>query len=100
MEAKKRGLTLYTPTITIPIFPWTLAKELFSLRKNIETSALSFGCILDENGDIDRYEIVPSIIKPTISLSYDEVKDSKDVDILKLMEIGAKRYFIFYLLFI
>eukprot|EP01129_Flabellula_baltica_P002106 TRINITY_DN1195_c0_g1_i1.p1 TRINITY_DN1195_c0_g1~~TRINITY_DN1195_c0_g1_i1.p1 ORF type:complete len:642 (+),score=122.28 TRINITY_DN1195_c0_g1_i1:93-2018(+) len=73
--ARQRFSSIYTPEKTIPMFPDNLAKNVFSLLESDENYALSFGVKLDEEGNVEDYEITPSIIDPVIAMSYSEADE-------------------------
>lgn len=72
-EARRRATTVYLPTGIIPMFPAELATGPMSLVEGQVCCALSFGIILAESGEVQEYEICPSLIRPTYRLSYDDV---------------------------
>ena len=94
-EARRRVVSLYIPTGTVPVFPWKVAEGCFSLKKQTQRCALSFGVILNQEGGIQQYDVVPSIICPSFSYSYDKadvvIEEKTDEDLVTLMEISNLR---------
>ncbi|MEL7405728.1 MAG: ribonuclease R family protein [Cyanobacteria bacterium J06558_2] len=88
LEARRRSTSLYLPTGMVPMFPPELATGPMSLLQGQVCSALSFGVILDEVGDIQEYEIHPSLIKPTYRLTYDDVDEMLQLGVQNEPEIA------------
>jgi exoribonuclease II len=89
MEARRRSTTLYLPTGMIPMFPSELATGPMSLVEGKVCPALSFGVILDETGNVQDYQIHPSLIKPTYRLTYEDVDEMLQLGIRAEPEIEA-----------
>ncbi|NES70887.1 MAG: RNB domain-containing ribonuclease, partial [Okeania sp. SIO2D1] len=81
LDARRRTTTLYLPTGIIPMFPSELATGPMSLIQGQICSALSFGVILDESGEVVDYSIHASLIKPTYRLTYDDVDEMLQLQI-------------------
>ena len=88
LEARRRSTSLYLPTGMVPMFPPELATGPMSLVQGRDCSALSFGVVLDETGEIQEYEICPSIIKPTYRLTYDDVDEMLQLGVRNEPEIA------------
>ncbi|MCA1994725.1 MAG: RNB domain-containing ribonuclease, partial [Coleofasciculus sp. S288] len=84
-----RSTTVYLPTGMVPMFPPELATGPMSLVQGQVCPALSFGVILDEDGNIQDYSIHPSLIKPTYRLTYDDVDEMLELGIRAEPEIAA-----------
>ena len=69
-EARRRGTTVYLPTGRFTMFPSSLAEGPFSLNPGVDTPALSFGCLLADDGALVAYEVVPSTIRVVRRLNY------------------------------
>ena len=82
LEARRRCTTVYLPTGMIPMFPPELATGPMSLLQGVVCPALSFGVILNPSGEVESYEIHPTLIKPTYRLTYDDVDE--------LLQLGIK----------
>ena len=74
--AARKGQTLYHPTLpemTVPMLPWALTQELFSLRGGVACPALSVGVTLEEaTGVITSFELCETIVRPRVA-TYDDV---------------------------
>ena len=89
LEARRRSTSLYLPTGMVPMFPSELATGPMSLVQGKVCSALSFGVILDETGELSKqYEIHPSLIKPTYRLTYDDVDEMLQLGVQNEPEIA------------
>lgn len=75
LEARRRCTTVYLPTGTIPMFPEDLATGPMSLVQGQTCCSLSFGIVLSPSGDVEEYVIVPSLIRPTYRLTYEDVDE-------------------------
>lgn len=89
LEARRRSTTLYLPTGMIPMFPPQLATGPMSLIQGRICSALSFGVILDEVGNVQEYTIHASLIKPTYRLTYEDVDEMLELAVPSETEITA-----------
>ena len=96
-EARRRSTSLYLPTGMISMFPVELATGPMSLVQGQVCPAMSFGVILEENGDIADYTIAASWVKPTYRLTYDDVDEMLELgvtaepEIAQLAHWGQKR---------
>ena len=97
LEARRRSTSLYLPTGMISMFPQELATGPMSLVQGQVCSALSFGVILDDMGEVKDYTIHASSIKPTYRLTYHDVDEILQLDIKaepeikELAELAHKR---------
>ena len=92
-EARKRCTTVYLPTGTIPMFPFELAAGPMSLVQGESRCALSFGVVLSEDGEVEDFTIMPSTIKTTYRLTYEDVDEMLELGIEaepELMAIAAQ----------
>ena len=76
VEADHRMASLYLPERTIPMLPDSFTHSIGSLDPNSERPALSILVDLNSDWDIAYWKVVPSIIKSSKSLSYDEIDDA------------------------
>jgi len=87
-EARSRTRTLYFPWGAVPMFPATLAEELFSLTNKADQQhgaatssssgsccAISVGVQLDEEGGLASWEVSPSVISIDGRLTYDDADE-------------------------
>ncbi len=72
-NAVSRATTIYLPEQQIPMLPEILSHEAWSLHEGQLRRALSFMVTVDASGNIQATQIIPSIIKVTKRLSYQEV---------------------------
>lgn len=89
LEARRRSTTLYLPTGMIPMFPPEIATGPMSLNQGQECCALSFGVILAPDGSVADYRIVPSLVKPTYRLTYEDVDEMLELGVQAEPEIAA-----------
>jgi exoribonuclease-2 len=89
LEARRRCTTVYLPTGMVPMFPLELATGPMSLIQGEVRCALSFGVVLTEEGAIADYWIVPSLVKPTYRLTYEDVDEMLDLGIQAEPELLA-----------
>lgn len=94
--ARRRGTSFYLPTGMIPMLPLDLTAGPLSLNQGQVTPALSFGVILEEDGKLKDFEITPSLITPTLRLTYQEADgllgdDSGEPDLAELGRLAQKR---------
>lgn len=100
-EARERGTSSYLSNTVIPMLPHKLSNGICSLNQNV--SRLCISCIMeiDSSGNIVRSDIVPSVIKSSKEMNYDDVnsilEDGEDLpdyllykDTLVLMDRVAK----------
>ena len=75
--AGKRITSLYLPGRSFSMFPPIVGNELMSLSTNNDCFALSLSVEVNSDGSIDEssIEMVPSVIRVTYRLSYDEVDE-------------------------
>ncbi|MGB8701410.1 MAG: ribonuclease R family protein [Thermosynechococcaceae cyanobacterium] len=88
-EAQRRSTTVYLPTGMIPMFPTELSTGPMSLVQGQRCCALSFGILLDPTGGVETYDIIPSLIKPTYRLTYDDVDEMVELGIQAEPELMA-----------
>lgn len=89
LEARRRSTTLYLPTGMIPMFPPELATGPMSLIQGRICTALSFGVVLSEAGEVQDYTIHASIVKPTYRLTYEDVDEMLQLGLRSEPEIEA-----------
>ena len=72
-EAFKRGTSVYPVDRVVPMLPEQLSNGICSLQAGVDR--LTFSCLMqvDKNGDVQQYEIVPSVIKSCARMTYDDV---------------------------
>ncbi len=78
-DAVSRATTIYLPERQIPMLPERLSHDAWSLHQGQLRRALSFLITVDNSGQIQATQIVPSVIKVTKRLSYQDVDASIDL---------------------
>jgi exoribonuclease-2 len=73
LSALERGTSLYLPERRIPMLPEALSENTLSLLAQEPRLAVSFLVNLSPNGEINDYNIVPSLIRVHQRLTYHEV---------------------------
>lgn len=92
-EAFRRATSIYLPERTIHMLPTQLAESAFSLVIGQARPALSFFLSLNRQFEIQKTEILPSLIKVAEKTSYEKVdahlESGLDSIFLKLSNVGA-----------
>jgi exoribonuclease-2 len=71
-EAFFRASSLYLPRQQVPMFPPSLSQETLSLKKDNDRRAVSLIAHVEKDGKLIDYRFVPSIVRITRQLTYDE----------------------------
>jgi len=77
-EAFKRGTSIYLGNTVVPMLPAKISNMLCSLRPGEDHLTLSVILDLTRDGNLSRFEIVPSIIRSAYRFSYREVQNILD----------------------
>ena len=86
LEAAERAASLYLPRRQIPMFPDALSQDILSLKQECDRQAISLLARFDRNGELLGYRFVPSVIRISKHLTYDEVNERlNDDDSFKMM---------------
>ena len=72
-EAKRRTCSVYLADRVLPMLPEALCNEVCSLKPNEDRLAMSVRMELDSFGNVQRAVAMPSVIRSSARLSYDEV---------------------------
>ncbi len=78
-EAISRATTIYLPERQIPMLPEVLSHEAWSLCQGELRRALSFLVTVDNSGQIQATQIIPSVIRVKKRLSYQDVDAAIDL---------------------
>ena len=100
-EAYDRGTSVYLADRVIPMLPHKLSNGICSLNPNVDRLTLSCIMEIDNTGEVVDYEIVESVIKSNIQMTYKKVNSilednsipdgyEKYADTLRKMEDLAK----------
>lgn len=73
--ALERASTLYLPEGVLPMFPFSLSHEKFSLKEAEPRPALTFRFEIDSSNQILSFDIFPSLIQVQKRYTYREVDD-------------------------
>ncbi|MEJ2069643.1 MAG: ribonuclease R [Syntrophobacterales bacterium] len=71
-EARERGTSIYLPETRLPMLPEDISEDTLSLVARQERLALSFLIMLDSAGEVQEWQIQPSLIRVRRRLSYGE----------------------------
>ena len=86
-DAVSRATTIYLPEQQIPMLPEVLSHDAWSLHEGELRRAISFMVTVDASGNIQATQIIPSVIRVTKRLSYQEVDTA-----IELKEKWAEMY--------
>ncbi len=73
-EAQKRGVSFYLGEVNIPMLPTEITDHLCSLQPGEDRLAISVLLTLDKDGNVQEFEIQPSVIKVDYRLSYEQAR--------------------------
>jgi len=90
----ERVSSLYLPTRYLPMMPQELSEDGLSLLEGIDRYAISLLVELDKDFQIQSWDFVPSVIRVTKQLTYDQVDQAMEYeemfDILNLLSLRFK----------
>lgn len=79
-EARQRVTSIYLADAQVPMLPPVLSEGLCSLFAGEDRPALSFLVELTKNGEIRGTRVVPSLVRVSRQMTYDEVDGVVDTD--------------------
>ncbi len=79
-EARRRGTAIYLGETVIPLLPDPLAKSLCSFQEGRDRLSISLEILLSEEGELQAFEVYPSIIQANAVLSYHQAQTILDRD--------------------
>jgi exoribonuclease-2 len=78
--AASRASSLYLPRQMIPMLPQDLSQEALSLKEGLERRALSLKVLLNREGEILDYRLMPSLIRVGLQGTYEGINDCMEKD--------------------
>ncbi|NJM44972.1 MAG: VacB/RNase II family 3'-5' exoribonuclease [Alkalinema sp. RU_4_3] len=69
-EAQKRGVSFYLGEVNIPMLPMEITDDLCTLPPGKDRLAVSVLLTLDKTGEVEEFEIQPTVIQVDCRLSY------------------------------
>jgi exoribonuclease-2 len=94
-EAMSRAISIYLPDQRIPMIPPALSESTCSLIVGEQRRALSFLVQIDEEGKVQDYQILSSIIQVEQRLSYDladQLLEEEEEELIILQRITKKLF--------
>ncbi len=86
IEARCKCSSLYLIDQYIPMLPYEIIEKA-NLNQNKFSETISASIIFNDNGSINKYEIVEAIIKPKYQLTYDDADEIIDLEPKEEFEI-------------
>ena len=77
-EAQHRGTSVYLPDRVLPMLPERLSNGICSLRPDEDRLCMVADLVIDDRGQLRKYEIYPGIVRSAARCTYDEVQDVLD----------------------
>ncbi|MFH1757416.1 MAG: ribonuclease catalytic domain-containing protein [Pseudomonadota bacterium] len=94
-EAMSRAISIYLPEQRIPMIPPALSESTCSLIVGEKRRALSFLVRIDEEGKVQDYQILSSVIQVEERLSYDvadQLLEEEEEELIILQRITQKLF--------
>ncbi len=84
--ARSRNSSLYLVNQYIPMLPYEIIDKA-NLKQNKLSETISASIIFNDNGSINRYEILEAIIKPKYQLTYEDAEEIIELEPKEEFEI-------------
>ena len=81
LEARLRGTSVYFPDRAVPMLPQELSSDICSLRPGEDRLVLSCIMLIDPDGEIRSYEVIPGVIRSASRMTYTQVHAVIDGDL-------------------
>jgi exoribonuclease R len=85
-EARRRGVTIYSPDLRTPLHPDAVAEGAASLLPDVDRSALLWEFDLDADGHPMATRLEPSVVRSRAAVAYDEAQASRAAEPFSLLE--------------
>lgn len=82
LEARSRGTSVYLTDRVIPMIPHQLSNGICSLNPNVDRLATSCIMEIDKAGKVVKYDILETVIRSRIQMTYKKVNDILKRDIV------------------
>lgn len=89
LDARRRATSVYLADRVIPMLPPQLSDDLCSLRPDEDRRAMTVDVYLNDQGQVLRSDIYPSLIRSRARLTYDEVAEVL-VDYKRASAVGVE----------
>ena len=85
IEAERRTTSVYVVDRVVPMLPHALSNGICSLNPNVERLTQTCDMVINQDGSVDTYEIVPSFIRSNYRMTYNNVNKilHEDMEITK-----------------
>jgi ribonuclease R len=74
-DAYRKGNSSYPANTCIPMLPHELSKGICSLNPGVDRLAITTSMEVDNNGNVVKYSIFPSVIHSDLKMNYEKVND-------------------------
>jgi ribonuclease R len=85
-DARNKGTSVYVPGCVFPMLPAILSNEICSLQPNVKRHALMFEALLDDAGNVLKYQFFEAQISSHMRYSYQRTQELIDGDVPSSVE--------------